>query len=407
MEPLAASTPFSLEARMSRRWMVVGFLFLMSLLTIIDRVCVSAAKAEMAADLGIDDIRFGWVFSSFALGYALFQMPGGWFVDRRGARLFLTFVVAAWSVCTGITGTVAALGPLVVIRFVFGGFEAGAYPAAARACYSWLNARQRGVAQGILMSGSRLGAAFGLGIIAWVIERIGWRETFYVLGGVGLIWAASWYSWFREGPLGSEALNHTLDWSVLRKPAVPGLLAQYFSSNFTIFLCFTWLLPYLRSRYGLANAEAGFYASLPLYAAATSNWVAGAVIDTLFRRGHPVNSRRWPAMAGFAVSAVAMVLAAEMPSVGWAVACFAAATFGADLALSPSWSAAIDIGQADTGLLSGAMNMAGNIGSFVSSLVFPLWVASPFGASGYFYSAAVLNALAVILWWRMKWEIAA
>ena len=83
-----------------KRWIVVSVLFIMSLLIIVDRVAVSAAKADMAAQIGISDLQFGGVFSIFALGYALFQLPSGWLIDRYGPRVFLAIIVAAWSICT-------------------------------------------------------------------------------------------------------------------------------------------------------------------------------------------------------------------------------------------------------------------------------------------------------------------
>jgi ACS family glucarate transporter-like MFS transporter len=387
-----------------KRWIVVSVLFIMSLLIIVDRVAVSAAKADMAAQIGISDLQFGGVFSIFALGYALFQLPSGWLIDRYGPRVFLAIIVAAWSICTALTSFATALVPLLVVRFIFGGFESGAYPAAARASYTWLPPKERGIAQGILFSGSRLGAAAGLAGATWFIATTGWRHTFQMLGIFGLIWSAFWFLWFREGPIGAApSQKQKADWSVLRHPAVPYLAVQYFASNFTIFLCFTWLLPYLQHRFSLSNAAAGFYASIPLYTAAAANWIAGLSIDAMYRLGHPVASRKLPAIAGFLMSACALMLAAPSPSVGLAVTCFSAATFGADLTLSPSWAASIDIGRAHTGLLSSAMNMSGNIGSFISALAFPLLVSSSFGAVSYFYIAAGLSALAAFCWWRLNW----
>jgi MFS transporter, ACS family, glucarate transporter len=401
---MAASNQVSVERGM-KRWVVVLVLFIMSLLIIVDRVVVSAAKADMAAQIGISDVQFGGVFSIFALGYALFQLPAGWLIDRYGPRVFLAIIVAAWSVCTALTSFATALVPLLVIRFIFGAFESGAYPAAARANYTWLPAKERGIAQGILFSGSRLGAAVGLVGATWFISLAGWRHTFLSLGLLGVIWSAFWFLWFREGPIGvATSQKQKTDWSVLRHPAVPYLAVQYFASNFTIFLCFTWLLPYLQHRFGLSTTAAGFYASIPLYTAAAANWVAGLSIDALYRRGYPIASRKLPAIAGFLISAFALILAARSPTIGIAVTCFSAATFGADLTLSPSWAASIDIGRVHTGLLSSAMNMAGNIGSFLSALAFPLLVSSRFGASSYFYIAAMLSALAAYCWWRLSWK---
>jgi MFS transporter, ACS family, glucarate transporter len=400
---MATSGTISVEFRM-KRWIVVSILFVMSLLIIVDRVVVSAAKADMSAQIGISDLQFGGVFSVFALGYALFQIPSGWLIDRYGPRIFLAVIVAAWSVCTALTSFATALIPLLVIRFIFGAFESGAYPAAARANYTWLPAKERGIAQGILFSGSRLGAAMGLVGATWFISLAGWRHTFLSLGLLGLLWAGFWFLWFREGPIGvAPSKKPKADWSVLRHPAVPYLAIQYFASNFTVFLCFTWLLPYLQHRFGLSNTAAGFYASIPLYTAAAANWVAGLSIDALYRLGYPVASRKLPAIAGFLLSACALIFAARSPTIGLAVTCFSVATFGADLTLSPSWAASIDIGRVHTGLLSSAMNMAGNIGSFISALAFPLLVASRFGASSYFYIAAMLSAVAAFCWLRLSW----
>jgi ACS family glucarate transporter-like MFS transporter len=145
-------------------------------------------------------------------------------------------------------------------------------------------------------------------------------------------------------------------------------MLQYFASNFTFFLCFTWLLPYLRQRYQLGGAEAGLMAAVPLYFGVTANWISGAVVDRLFRKGWGRLSRVIPAASGFLIGAVAICGAAQARTPWASVLAIAIATFGVDLTLSPSWTLCIDIAGVRTGTLSGAMNMCGNIGSFASSL---------------------------------------
>src|SRR4026207_1879256 len=68
------------------RYRRVGLTFALSMLLYIDRVAISTARGPIASELGLSDTQFGWVLSAFALGYALFQTPGGLFVDRFGAR---------------------------------------------------------------------------------------------------------------------------------------------------------------------------------------------------------------------------------------------------------------------------------------------------------------------------------
>ena len=139
-----------------KRYLVLLALFVLSLITYIDRVAISSAKAPLAADLSLSDQAMGWVFSAFALGYAMAQIPAGWFADKFGPRRALTAVVLAWSLFTALTGGAQGLTVLVIIRFLFGVGEAGAFPGSARAIFNWLSPSERGRANGILFSGSRL-----------------------------------------------------------------------------------------------------------------------------------------------------------------------------------------------------------------------------------------------------------
>jgi ACS family glucarate transporter-like MFS transporter len=404
------------------RWLVVAYLFLFSFLTIVDRVAISAAKNDMAVELGIPDVTFGFIFGVFALGYALFQIPAGWCADRYGPRLFLALIVVLWSLFTGLTGLAAGSAMLIVIRFLFGGAEAGIYPTASRAIYNWIPVQQRGAAQGLLFVGSRLGAAFGLSVVSFTIAQFGWRESFWTLGAIGIVLAAVWYAWFRDQPeeknsvsasevefiraaarAQQEQAGASEGWRQLLLSRNSGLLmAQYFASNFTFFIAFSWLLPYLKAQYRLSATEAGAYASVPLYFGAFGNWFSGAVVDAIYRKGRWRMSRLAPALAGFGLAAVSLVAGASMPGVTGAVICFSLATLGVDMTLSPSWTACQDIAGARTGSLSGAMNMMGNLGSFISSVTFPALVAATGTAATYFYVAAAINVLAMLCWWRIR-----
>ena len=148
----------SLDPRMTR-YLIVASLFALSLINYIDRVAISSSKGPMSAELALSDQAVGAVFSAFALGYALAQIPSGWFADRFGPRLALTLVTTVWSFFTALTGAVQSLGALLLVRFLFGVTEAGAFPGAARAIYNWLPVGERGRANGVLMSGSRIGGA--------------------------------------------------------------------------------------------------------------------------------------------------------------------------------------------------------------------------------------------------------
>jgi ACS family glucarate transporter-like MFS transporter len=408
-----------------QRFLVLAVLFSLSMLTIVDRVAVSASKVDMSRELGFTDITFGLIFGAFALGYAFFQIPAGLLADRFGPRLPMASVVCLWSLFTALTIIIRNPAMFVGVWFFFGAAEAGAFPISARVIRSWLPARETGMAQGILFSGSRLGAAFGLTLVSWAVSGFGWRAAFVVLGLVGLVWAGSWLLWFRNTPEDSpwtsvaerayirsdrqppstptaKMLETTASQSVWRLRETPALMLQYFASNFTFFLCFTWLLPYLRQRYQLGGAEAGLMAAVPLYFGVTANWISGAVVDRLFRKGWGRLSRVIPAASGFLIGAVAICGAAQARTPWASVLAIAIATFGVDLTLSPSWTLCIDIAGVRTGTLSGAMNMCGNIGSFASSLAFPLLFRWTGRWDTFFYCAGAINLCAALLWLNLK-----
>jgi ACS family glucarate transporter-like MFS transporter len=283
---------------------------------------------------------------------------------------------------------------------------------------------ERGVVQGINFSGSRIGAALALPVIGAMVAGIGWRTTFCILMVIGFVWALIWYWGFRDDPTDDPGIHpdelayikanrqKTSSKDQPEQPLSLGLLlgsmnvwlvsAQYFCSNFTFFFCLTWLFPHLKEKYELTALQAGIYASAPLYCGAFGNWFAGFLVDLLYRMGSWNLSRRLPAIAGYLLAAVGLIgsVFADSPLVS--ILWFCLAIFGADMTLAPSWSLCIDIGKRHAGVVSGTMNMAGNIGSFVTALAFPYLAAFTGSYTPFFYVAAGLNGLAIALWMLIR-----
>lgn len=417
--PSPASPAAGLVHRLPRRYLLVVAAFLLMVLLYVDRACIAVAKGDVARDLRLSDTQMGWVFAAFSLGYALCQTPSGMLADRWGPRRVLAAVVCFWSLCTGLTAAAWNYVSMLVTRLLFGCGEAGALPGVARAVYSWIPVRERGLVQGVSFSGMRFGAAATMPLLGWMVARLGWRPSFVLLMLVGFAWAAFWYLWFRDDPaqksgLSRAELDHIL---AHRQPALPGdapgalparalfgsrnlwlAMGQYFCSNFTFFFCLTWLPPYVREKYGLDPLTAGFYASLPLIGGGLGNIVSGWAVDRVYRAGRWAASRRAPAIAGFVLAAGGLIASRQMGTAPGEVACLAIAIFGADMTLPPSWSLCVDIGGRHSGAVSGTMNMAGNLGSFLTALAFPYLLAWTGGPGAFFYAGALLNLGAVALW---------
>ncbi len=412
-----------------KRIILVLSTFLLSVLLYIDRACISAAKEPLLKSLGLtgtveyQDKFFGWILAAFALGYALFQVPSGALADRFGPRAVLSAVIGLWSLFTALTGAAWNFVSMVVFRFLFGVSEAGAFPAIARACFSWIPMKERGIVTGINFSGSRIGAALALPCVSWLITEVQWRGSFFILGLIGFIAAVFWVFWFRNDPTEKRGISKSELAYILenRQKALPGekeeslsmsalvgsknmwlAMIQYFASNFTFFFCLSWALPYLKEEYRLGLVHAGFLASIPLFCGAAGNWFSGWLLDRIYRKGHWTLSRRIPAVIGFILATVGVSVFVYMNDVFPAVLFLSIAIFGADMTLSPSWAFCIDIGKKHAGSVSGMMNMAGNVGSFVTPIAFPYMVAWTGSKSSYFLLAGALNLLAVCLWLFMK-----
>lgn len=391
------------------RYVVIAALFVLSFITYIDRAAISSAKEPIAAGLALDDQAMGAVFSAFALGYALAQVPAGWFADKAGPRLMLSCAVAVWSVLTALTGIVHTFWSMIIVRFLFGVAEAGAFPGSARVIFNWLPSSEHGRANGIIFSASRLGAALAFPLMAWLLGTWEWRTAFVVLAIPGLLWAACWAIWFRNTPRSTvrdsiqaaePSGSMSLGQNIRSRPMLLAML-QYFITNFTTFLCLSWMYPYLQSQYSLTGADAAFYSMIVLLLGATAQWATGFLVDRLYVSKWRFWSRALPAMLGFAVSAAGVALLPSASSVQVATVFFTIAAFGAEMTIAPSWAWCIDLGGRRSGALTGSMNTAGNLGSFVSANAFPFLQGLTGTASAYFLLVAVLNVAAALCWLGM------
>lgn len=404
------------------RYVLVFSTFLLTVLLYVDRACISAAKKDISSDLGFSMTDFGWIMAIFTLGYALFQAPSGKLADKRGAHGVIGGIVIFWSFLTAITGFAWSYASMLAIRFLFGAGEAGAFPALSKVVYNWFPVSERGIIQGINFSGSRIGAAFAMPLVAWMLHEIGWRHTFLAFGIIGVVYGVLWVFLFKEKPenatfIGSDEVEYiiknrqqsessvakTLSYgTILKSTDMWKTSIQYICSNFTFYFSLTWMYPYIQERFHLGLVEAGFYSSIPLVAGAVGNWVSGLLVDNIYRKGKWKLSRSFPAIVGFSLSAIGMIAVTQVSSPVLSVAFMALAVFGADMTLSPSWAFCIDIGKENAGTVSGTMNMAGNLGAFVTIIAFPYLFEWTGQYEPFFLICAGLSLLAIVMWSSMN-----
>ena len=164
--------------KFSVRNRVVAFTMALAAVTYLDRVCIAVLAPKISAELSLSRIEMGYVFSAFAVAYAAFGVPAAWWADRDGARRVLTWVVVVWSVFTMATAAAWNFLSLVVIRFLFGVGEAGAWPSVARVYSRWIPLADRGRIQGIFFAGAHLSGGLTPLVVAAIAGWLEWRAIF-------------------------------------------------------------------------------------------------------------------------------------------------------------------------------------------------------------------------------------
>lgn len=363
---------------MSSRYAVLGMLVALSVITFLDRLCISVAGPRIQDELGIPPERWGWVLGAFILSYGLFEIPTGALGDRIGQRKVLTRVVLWWSAFTMLTPFATGFWTLAATRFLFGAGEAGAYPNMAGVIGRWFDRKERAAAQGYIWGASRAGGALSPLLVVPIQAALGWRASFWIFGAAGVLWCAIWWFAYRDPkPAGEAAAHGNAPWAELwRKPQVWILISMYGTYAWGSWFYFSWLPTYLVKGRGFSESEMAIFASLPFAMGAIANVIGGYLSDFACRRlGH----RRGRTIIGSVCLSVAalLLLATAYTASKTATVALLTAGFGImDLMLPSAWAICLDIGGRHAGSISGAMNMSGQFGGFLCTIVFGYVVAA-------------------------------
>lgn len=406
----APSQAFSRPTR-ARYWVVV---FAVSLATVqyIDRVAISQAMPDIAAEMKFTDTERGLVFSAFTLAYALFEIPTGWLGDKLGARQVLLRVVTWWSIFTAATGWAWNFGAMLVTRFLFGAGEAGCFPNLTKALGAWLPKRDRTRAQALMWMGARWGGAAAPLLVVAVMAFVTWRTAFMIFALLGVVWAIAFYRWFRDNPRDHPSVNAaelallkdneqnvvthgSVPWrKLITSPTMWLLWAQYFCLSYGWYFYVTWLPTYLRDERNMdikSNAFmhwlsgllegwlspelalkvlAAALAGIPLFFGGFGSLFGGMVSSRLIARGASVTVvRRSCGFVGLTGAATLLMAAFYIHDPLLAMLSMGFASFFNDLTMPGSWATCMDIGGRYSGTVSGSMNMMGNFGGMAGPIV--------------------------------------
>jgi ACS family D-galactonate transporter-like MFS transporter len=378
------------------RFVVMTMLFIVVVISYIDRSNLSIAGPVLAKDLHFTPVQMGWIFAAFGWTYAFCQIPGGWLVDRIKPRLLYPMLLVGWSIATFSLGFAGSLVALVAIRVAIGVMEAPSFPINNRVVTTWFPEGERASAISFYTSGQFVGIAFLTPLLSYVQVRYSWHVMFMLTGALGIIWGALWYCFYRQ-PSENRRVNQQeieqiraggglvdLD-SQVAKARVPltwadlrivlgsrNLWAVYvgqFCLTSTQWFFLTWFITYLVQYRGLGYVRAGFLAMVPFFAAFCGVLCAGVFSDWLLRRGVSIGTaRRIPIVSGLLLSMVIMG-ANYVDSPTLVIAFLALAFFGNGFA-SITWALVSAIAPSRLiGLTGGCFNFFGNLSAFVVPMV--------------------------------------
>src|SRR4029453_16096119 len=176
------------------------FAVLLAALLYLDRVCISQSQSLISAELGLSKTDMGFIMMMFSLAYAIFEVPAGWLGDRIGPRKVITRIVIWWSAFTMATGLATGFWSLSIVRFLFGAGEAGWFSNLNKAVSHWLRGEDRTRAQSLMWLAARWGGALAPLLVVAALEIMTWRQSFYLFGAIGFVWAYFFFRWFRDLP---------------------------------------------------------------------------------------------------------------------------------------------------------------------------------------------------------------
>lgn len=403
---------------MKKRNIVLILLVLIGIITFLDRINISVAGVSIMEDLELTKEQWGWTLSAFILSYGLFQVPLGLWGDKAGQRKVLSIIVLWWSIFTIFTGMAGGFAALIIIRFLFGVGEAGAYPCMTGTIGRWFPKTETAKAQGYIWAASRVGGALTPFIVIPVIIAFGWRSAFYILGSLGIIWVAVWYIWFRDYPVQMKGIKEAEIKKIgigafqLKKVKTPWkvilsrrqfwiLVAMYWFYAWGSWFFFSWFPTFMEQGRGFSKSQLTYAIAVPFLMSMIGNIAGGYLSDKLSIKYGLKIGRRVLGVTGLAASAVFMFLAGFIPG-KVEVFVFLSLCFGViDLMLPSAWAICIDIGKELGGTISAAMNTAGNLGGFVCAVVFGYLVKYTENYNFPLYVIAVMLLISAFLFSRL------
>lgn len=355
-------------------WFILFLLVVSVAINYVDRGNLSVAGVALSTELHLRPSQLGFLLSAFFWTYASFQLVAGWLIDRYNVLVVFAAGFAIWSSATALTGFVNTFTALFLLRLLLGVSESVAYPSYSKIIAAGFPERQRGIANGLIDVGCKMGPAAGMIVGGLILDRYGWRMVFVTIGVVSLLWLVPWR--MAAPKLKTVSSTHArydgpgfLD--ILRKRQAWGTLLGLFGANYGWYFMLTWLPSYLQMERHYSTRAMALIGWLPFCATASGAAIGGYLSDFWIRRGgSPTLVRLTFVVGGLMASAFLLLPASLASDQVTAMSLLTVATFIYGLYSGNLWAITQTLaGVTAAGKWTGLQNCAGNLAGIVAPVV--------------------------------------
>lgn len=411
--------PMDAVARMQGkvRWGMAVLLGLGVLINYVDRLSISVVATPLSQEFGLTAAQFGIVGSAFLWSYALMQVPSGMVLDRLGVKWTWRIAMMIWAVASFLTALASGFWMIIVARILLGLAEAPAMPGAMKATGTWFPRNERGLATAIFDSGTRLANVIGLPLVAFAVAVWGWREAFWLQGGLSVIYLAIFWAKYRapkekrqEGKLADEEYRYIVDGGgaaeesknfsvadftyLLQQRKVWGLSLGLAGVGYVLWMLFTWLPGYLQMSYNQSVLDSGLYTAIPALAMFIGEvTIGGILVDRLITRGYSSDKVRKTVLIVGMLVAFLTVGAATSTSAASAITWIALGSTGIALVYVVSNTLpALIAPEGETGSVAAIMNCV----NLLAGIVAPIVTGEIVDITGSFQYAFIVGGVALV-----------
>jgi MFS transporter, ACS family, hexuronate transporter len=403
------------------RWLILGLLFLSTVINYVDRQALSVLLPTLRGELGLSSAEYGTITTLFLAAYTVAQLGAGVVIDRVGTRRGFAWAIVVWSIAA--VAHAFARGPvsLSIFRFALGIGEAGNWPAGGKAVAQWFPQQRRAFGMAVFDGGSAVGAIIAPPLVAALALHFGWRSAFVFTGLLGFAWLALWlwvygspenHKWLSKedreiaakegGAAGSQSRSFGASLrDIIGMRQLWGLMVTRMVATPVWWFYVFWLPDYLGKGRGFSLKEIGMFGWIPYLTVDIGKMVGGATSDRLLGRGFSATFARKSVMVAGALAMMGGVQVVGADSPAAAIVWVSVATFGFGM-----WSANILALHADifpSHAMASAIGLTGMAAS-LGGAAFTYAVGQVVDRAGYapvFWAAgvaALVACLALFFW---------